>query len=88
MAVRSDETVLRLEGACPVEEAETLLSWLCAHPQGQVDLSACTHLHTALLQVLLAAGGRIAAAPEDSFYARRLIAPAGPLVLTPESTSP
>ena len=88
MAVRSDEDTLHLEGDCPVEEAETLLAWLCAHRQGRIDLSACTHLHTALLQVLIAAGGRIDVAPLDPFYANRLVGPAGPLAITRELESP
>lgn len=38
-----------------VEEAEEMLSWFQAHPDGRVDLTACTHLHAAALQVLMAA---------------------------------
>lgn len=46
-----------------VEDAERLLEWLLEHPDGQVDLSACTHLHAANLQVLMAAQPHIAAWP-------------------------
>ncbi|MBB1073216.1 hypothetical protein HUU62_02155 [Rhodoferax sp. 4810] len=38
-----------------VEDAEPLLVWLQQHPHGKVDLSGCTHLHSATLQVLMAA---------------------------------
>lgn len=48
-----------------VEDAEVLLEWLIKHPAGQVDLGACTHLHTANLQVLAAAQARISAWPEN-----------------------
>lgn len=37
------------------EEAETLLEWIHRHPKGKIDFSACTHLHPANLQVLMAA---------------------------------
>ncbi|SHK12842.1 hypothetical protein [Rhodothermus profundi] len=48
-----------------VEEAEPLLSWLQEHPRGQVNLKSCRHLHTACLQVLLAAQPRVRAVPSD-----------------------
>lgn len=49
-----------------VEEAEGLLGWLQKNPAAKVDLSACTHLHPANLQVLMAAKTRIAAWPDDA----------------------
>jgi len=48
-----------------VDEAEGLLEWLQNKPSAKVDLSACTHLHPANLQVLMAAKIRIAAWPKD-----------------------
>lgn len=48
-----------------VEEAEPLLEWLQKHPKAKVDLSACTHLHPANLQVLMAANCSIKAGPAD-----------------------
>ena len=38
-----------------VEEAEDLLEWLQNNSTGKVDLSACSHMHTANLQVLMTA---------------------------------
>jgi hypothetical protein len=38
-----------------VEEAEGLLEWLQTSPSAKADLSALSHLHTADLQVLMAA---------------------------------
>ncbi|MYL25107.1 hypothetical protein [Vreelandella massiliensis] len=42
-------------GACEVEEAETLHSWLLEQPKASLNLRHCEHLHTAMLQVILAA---------------------------------
>ena len=47
------------------EDAENLLEWLQKHPKGKIDLSTCTHLHPAHLQVLLAAQRTIFALPKD-----------------------
>lgn len=48
-----------------VDEAELLLEWLQKTPKGKIDLSACTHLHPANLQVLMAAHCSIKARPVD-----------------------
>ena len=49
-----------------VDEAEALLEWLQNKPAARVDLDACTHLHPANLQVLMAAGCRVTAWPKDA----------------------
>jgi hypothetical protein len=49
-----------------VEEAEGLLEWLQKKPSARVDLASCSHLHTANLQVLMAARPGISSWPEDS----------------------
>lgn len=49
-----------------VDEAEGLLEWLQSKPGARVDLGACTHLHPANLQVLMAARCRIANWPLDA----------------------
>ena len=46
-----------------VEDAEVLLAWLQDRSGVQADLLACTHVHPANVQVLLAAAVRIAAWP-------------------------
>jgi hypothetical protein len=51
----ADDGTICLEGDTPVEEAEPLLVLLLAHPSAALDLSACNHMHTAIVQVLLAA---------------------------------
>ena len=56
MTVRlNNEGVIILAGECPVEDAETLLEHLQARRDGPVDWSGCTALHTAVLQILMAA---------------------------------
>ena len=49
-----------------VEEAEPLLEWLQKAPDAKIDLAACVHLHTANLQVLMAARPGIASWPENT----------------------
>ena len=53
-------------GVVAVDEAEALLEWLQRTPGARVDLSACTHMHPANLQVLMAANAVISAAPADA----------------------
>ena len=45
-----------LIGDCPSEEAEPLLAYLLANPGGPVVWRDCDWAHTAIVQVLLAAG--------------------------------
>lgn len=53
-------------GVASGEEAESLLEWLNKHPKGKIDLAACTHLHPANLQVLMAANHSNYVRPSDS----------------------
>ena len=57
MSVRrgDDGATIVLDGRCAVEEAEPLLQLLQASPAACLDWRQCTHLHTAVLQVILAA---------------------------------
>jgi len=48
-----------------VDEAEALLEVLQKRPTTKVDLAACTHLHTANLQVLMVAKPCIEKWPQD-----------------------
>ncbi|MFV8833645.1 hypothetical protein [Aquisalimonas sp.] len=70
MPIDYRKTVARLEGTCTVEEAEELLQWLQANPQGKVNLKECGHLHAAVLQVLMAVRPPLSAEPSDPFLAR------------------
>jgi len=59
------DTVARLSGVVTVQEAEPLLEWVQAHPNGTLDLADCEHLHTAVLQVLLRTGAVRQLEPTD-----------------------
>ncbi len=57
MTVRLLDTgIVILEGACTVEDAEPLLQLLQTTPAPAVDWTICSHLHTAVVQVILASG--------------------------------
>ena len=74
---RDDAGAIILEGNCPVEDAEPLLQILQAAPTAMLDWSRCNHLHTAVLQVILAA--RIApAGPCGDPWIRQWMAPDAP----------
>ncbi|MEO0031700.1 MAG: hypothetical protein RIS94_1458 [Pseudomonadota bacterium] len=70
MPLRYDASLAVLEGQCVVEEAGDLVEWLVADRTRGVDLSACTGLHTALLQTLMALRPPLAALPDDAALAR------------------
>ena len=65
MPIEYKKRQANFKGIVGVEEAEGFLEWLQEKPTAKVDLSACTHLHTANLQVLLAGKIKIGAWPTD-----------------------
>ena len=73
MPLRIDGEALHLEAECGVEEALALLEQLAVAQPPAVDLRACTHLHTALVQVLAACRPRVLTLPDDAFLARWLM---------------
>jgi hypothetical protein len=80
MTVRREDEAVLLEEICPVEDAEILMEQLQAGAT-LIDWSGCTHLHTACLQVILAAGLPMRGIPANPVLARWL-AP----ILQPGST--
>ena len=52
---RRDDGTIVLDGDCGAEDAEPLLQSLLANPAVAVDWTACRHLHTAVVQIILAA---------------------------------
>lgn len=66
MPIRFDGDQAFFEEVCAVEESETLQHWLVDHPQAQLEFAACTHLHTAVLQVVLCSNARKGQPPADS----------------------
>lgn len=63
MALDTSGAVIRLSGHCPVEEAEPLLDALRLNPDAIVDLTGAAWVHTAVLQVLLAAAPSLRGRP-------------------------
>jgi hypothetical protein len=64
MPIIYSDQIAQFDGVCEVEEAEELLLWLQDHPEGQLDLATCEHLHSAILQVMLAVQPSFSAVPE------------------------
>jgi hypothetical protein len=69
MTVRRSEDAIFLEDLCPVEDAEPLIAEVQAGAT-LIDWQACTHLHTACLQVLLVAGLPVRGLPANPDLAR------------------
>jgi hypothetical protein len=65
-----DGAAIILLGNCPVEEAEPLLQLLQATPASYLDWRQCTHLHTAVLQVILAARPQLVGPCGDAWVQR------------------
>jgi hypothetical protein len=66
--------VVELSGRCGVEDAEALQQRLLAAPRSTVEWSSCEHLHSAVIQVLLAGKPSIRGLPSNPFL-RTHIAP-------------
>jgi hypothetical protein len=66
IALAADGTI-RLDGDCPLEDAEELLRLLAANPEAAVDWRTCSYAHTAVIQILLAAGPQLRGPPKDGF---------------------
>jgi len=49
-----------------VDDAEKLLEWIQKNTSAKADLAACTHIHPANIQVLMAAGIQVCAWPQDT----------------------
>ena len=68
MTVRlTPDGTIALSDVCGVEDAEVLQGHLLAAPESTVEWSACQHLHSAVLQVLLIAGPRLRGVPASAF---------------------
>ena len=70
MTVRLEHDVVHLEGTCPVEDAEMLLSLLQADRSRPVDISRIRSLHAAVLQVLLTYSAPLCGECDDPFLNR------------------
>jgi len=65
MTIKLGKKAARFTGVCTIEEAESLLDWVQAHSQPRADLGDCEHLHTALLQILMAHRVSVTRLPPD-----------------------
>jgi hypothetical protein len=72
MTLRIVKSTVNVEAVCTVEEAMPLLEFLQANAAARINLRACTHIHAAALQVLLATAAKITALPDDEFLKRWL----------------
>jgi hypothetical protein len=77
--VTLSRNVATLSGVVSVDDAEPLAQWLRDTARPKVKLAGCIHLHTAVLQALLAARPSIASAPTEPFLARWIF----PLLVPP-----
>ncbi|NEV64514.1 hypothetical protein [Thiorhodococcus minor] len=66
MGIEFKKNLVVFHDVASVEDAEVLLEWLQGKTGAKADLSACTHLHCANLQVLMAAKPSIQAWPADA----------------------
>ena len=73
MTVRFEDGAIRIDGDCPVEDAEVLLSLLLMHDDAPVDLSGCGRLHAAPFQLLLALRPALTGTPAHPFVRDRLL---------------
>jgi len=70
----SPDGLILLQGACPLEDAEVLVRRLSDDPAANVDWSGCAQVHTAVVQVLMAARPRIVGCPTNYFIRTHLVA--------------
>jgi len=74
MGLNLNHKIARFSGICPVEDAGALHAWVQAQERPRADLSDCEHLHTALLQILLARHVEVTGLPKDPWL-REWLAP-------------
>jgi hypothetical protein len=73
MSVRVDGEIAHLVGDCRVEDAEPLLTFLQSGADRAVDLTEAAHLHTAVVQMLLAFRPQVIGPAPDTFVQRWLM---------------
>ncbi len=59
MPIRIEKKIIIFDEVCSIDEAETLLEALTTNPKLKISLKRCTHLHTALFQVLIATKAQV-----------------------------
>ena len=72
--IRTDARTVVLKGTCAADEAEVLLQLLVETPGAAVDWTRCEHLHTAVMQIILAAKPRLIGPCGDAWVEKWLVA--------------
>jgi hypothetical protein len=71
VAMAADGTI-RLEGVCPVGDAEPLLRLVTSNRDAMVDWRRCEEAHTAVIQILLATKPKLLGPPANAFLRSRI----------------
>lgn len=66
MTYKAMKRRIQLIGHVGIDEADGVLQWFRERNRAEVDLAKCQHLHSAILQILIAANPRIVAMPLDT----------------------
>jgi hypothetical protein len=74
------DSVIALEGCCPIEDAEPLLRHLLANPNATVDWRRCESAHTSLVQILLVSRAKLRGPPGGGFLMKHV----EPLLVGPD----
>lgn len=69
---RTQDGTIVLQGHCPVEDAELLLQLVQETPAASLDWTRSVHLHTAVLQVIVAARPTLLGPCGDAWVGRWL----------------
>ncbi len=67
---RNEQGTIVLQGHCPVDDTEALFQLLQATPAATVDWTQCNRVHTAIVQLLLAARPQFTGPCGDSLVGR------------------
>lgn len=67
---RQTAETIALEGTCGAEDAEPLLQSLIETPNARIDWRSCDQLHTAVAQIVLAAGASVEGPCGDGWVER------------------
>ena len=80
MSVLVEADRVRLLGNCDLDDAETLLNFFQSQSGAQVDVSAATHLHAAIVQILMVQKPLLTGTSSDTFLAAWLMPALAPIV--------
>jgi len=73
MSVEVVGNVIRITGNAPVGDAEPILAALHEDPSRGIDLAQAAHLHTAVIQLLLALRPPILGEPAYPLFVRHVV---------------